>query len=211
MFRLSVIADRGIFASHGAWLAAIDRAARVTDDLDGVALQVRLKGFENEERTRLIERAGEVLGPRAARAFLNGSIEEARRHGFRGAHLPEADIPETLQPSPLTVGASIHSPGALERAVAASVQYVQFGPVFDAGSKPVAGVGLGALARIARTSPVPVVAVGGITPENAVSCFEAGASAVAVVTGVFHAPDIESAIHSYLAACHAAAAQPATA
>lgn len=212
MFRLSIIADRGIFTSHGAWLAALDRVARLVESMDDVSLQVRVKGLDDHTRSRLIAKASEVLGPRAARAILNGTPAEAREHGFRGAHLPEAQI-EASHPdaSPLLVGASVHSLAALERALAARVDYVQFGPVFDAGSKPAAGVGFEALAAIVAESPVPVVAVGGITPGNAPACLEAGAAAVAVVTGVFRQPDPGDAIATYLAACRAATSLPARA
>ena len=209
MFRLSVIADRGIFASDSEWLAALDRVAQSLLATQDVSLQIRVKGFEPAERARLIERACEVLGGARARAILNGSPGEAARLGFGGAHMPEVAIsPRAAGTGSLLAGASVHSLDALRRAVAAEAGYVQFGPVFDAGSKQAAGAGLPALAEIAAASPVPVVAVGGVRPENAGTCIDAGAAAVASVTGVLRAPDPGAAIAAYRAAIAAATSRP---
>ncbi len=206
MFRLSVIADRGIFVSDELWLDALDRVAAAIGSSDEVSLQVRVKGLAPAERLRLIGLAAERLGTRLGRVILNGTPEEAKAYGFGGAHLPEAGIPiRSSAPDSGFVGASIHSIEALQRAVAAHVDYVQFGPVFDAGSKPAAGVGIQAMAAVVAASPVPVVAVGGITPENLPTCLRAGAVAVAVVTGVLRSPNPGAAISAYLAAVHAAA------
>jgi thiamine-phosphate diphosphorylase len=205
VFRLSVIADRGIFASDELWLDALDRVAAAIGDSSEVSLQVRVKVVSPAERLRLIELATRRLGGRTGGCVLNGTPTEATAYGFGGAHLPEADIPAVRCASgTIQVGASIHSNAALQRALVANIDYVQFGPVFNAGSKPAAGVGLQALAEIAAASPVPVVAVGGITPESAPTVLRAGAAAVAVVTGVLRSPNPDAAIDAYLAAIRAA-------
>ena len=79
--------------------------------------------------------------------------------------------------------------------------YVLFGPVFDAGSKPVAGVGLEALRAVSTVSTVPVLAIGGITPRRVPACLAAGAVGVGVVSGILHAPDPAAATRMYIKAC----------
>lgn len=203
MQRLSVIADRAVFESEDAWLAALRSVAEIIGGDDDVRLQVRVKGIDSTERARALARAAQVLDAHRSHVTLNGTVAEALEAGFGGAHLPEADIPALppVIPPLFLLGASIHSPGALRRAVDAGVSFVQFGPVFDAGSKAARGVGLQALAAITSRSPVPVIAVGGITPANTGACFDAGASGVAVITGIFRAPHVASAIASYQIAC----------
>lgn len=136
------------------------------------------------------------------RTLLNGSTPEAMTAGYRGAHWPEAATPAEPDPQAdrLIVGASIHSPAALHRAEAAGARFVLFGPVFDPGSKPVGGVGLGSLRGVASGARVPVVAIGGIAPTDVGPCLRAGAVGVAVVTGVMRAPDSARAIAYYLSA-----------
>ena len=98
------------------------------------------------------------------------------------------------------MGASIHSVAALVRAVDAGADFALFGPVFDAGSKPVRGVGIEALRRVTSGARIPVVAIGGIAPIHVMPCRRAGAVGVAVITGVLLAPDPAQAIADYLAA-----------
>ncbi len=205
VFRLSVIADRGIFATDREWLASIERLAGQITDIGDASIQVRIKGVSTAERARLAAMAAVALGPLVGRAVFNGTPAEAERLGFGAAHLPEEAIPSggLAIPPAVPFGASIHSHAALDRAVRAGAAYVQFGPVFNAGSKPVPGVGLDVLAAIAAASPIPVVAVGGVTPANAVACFESGAAAIAVITGVLRARDPAAAITAYRAAAAA--------
>jgi thiamine-phosphate pyrophosphorylase len=63
------------------------------------------------------------------------------------------------------------------------VDYVAFGPVFTTASKekPDATVGLDGLALVRVITPKPLVAIGGITLENAAACWSAGADSVAII------------------------------
>jgi len=65
------------------------------------------------------------------------------------------------------------------------------GPVFETSSKPGYGPALGpeGLALVAKTCPVPVIAIGGINPENTPDCVLAGAAGIAVMGGVMRAKD----------------------
>lgn len=209
--RLYVIADRGVFTSDEAWLGAIAAVAPAVATSAVAQLQVRVKGLPPGERCALIRRAAEILGGDAGQAILNGSVDEALAHGYGGAHYPEAALPDAIPATPagFTVGTSVHSLPALERATRAGADFVLFGPVFDAGSKPVAGAGLEALREVSSTSTLPVLAVGGITPERVEECARAGGSGVAVVTGIFLAADPAAAVCAYARACENSRAVPA--
>jgi thiamine monophosphate synthase len=82
------------------------------------------------------------------------------------------------------VGRSVHS--ADEAAAHAAADYVLFGTVFPGGSKPADAPrqGLDALAETVERSRVPVIAIGGITPERARACASVGAAGVAGI-GIF--------------------------
>jgi thiamine-phosphate pyrophosphorylase len=77
-----------------------------------------------------------------------------------------------------------------ERAVAAGADYVAFGSMFASPTKPAAVRAPLALLGAARRLGRPVVAIGGITPDNAPAIIAAGADALAVITALFEAGDI---------------------
>ena len=78
-------------------------------------------------------------------------------------------------------------------AVAQGADYIAFGSFFPSPTKPGTVTASRDLLRAAKKFPLPIVAIGGITPENAAGLIEAGADAVAVVSAVFDAPDVERA------------------
>ena len=83
----------------------------------------------------------------------------------------------------------------------AGADYVTASPVFVTASKPGYGpaLGLDGLARIVGRAPGPVVALGGITPQNAALCFEAGARGIAVMGEVMRATDPQATVEDMLA------------
>jgi thiamine-phosphate pyrophosphorylase len=89
----------------------------------------------------------------------------------------------------LRIGASTHS---VEDAVAAATQgadWIVFGPVYDTPSKRAFGApqGLDRLAAVTRAVRIPVIAIGGITPERVAEVRGAGAHGVAVISGILAA------------------------
>ena len=87
------------------------------------------------------------------------------------------------------------------RAVAAGADYIGCGTVYRTGTKLDAGeaIGLERLARVAAAVAVPVIAIGGITPERAVEVAATRAAGVAVVSAVMGAPDPGAAVRRLLA------------
>jgi len=135
--------------------------------------------------------------------IVNDDIALAAEAGADGVHLgrDDVDIPkarEILGPHAL-IGVSCYDRLDLARAAErAGASYVAFGSFFHSTVKPDAvRPGLALLTEARRALSVPLVAIGGITPQNAGALIAAGADAVAVVTGLFSAPDIMAAAQAY--------------
>ena len=87
-----------------------------------------------------------------------------------------------------------------EGAVAAGADYIVFGSFFPSNTKPEAvRAGLPLLYTAKARWKIPVVAIGGITPDNAGTLIEAGADAVAVISALFDAADVTAAARSFVA------------
>lgn len=156
----------------------------------------------------LAELAREILRrarPWGAWVFLSADVEVAAAVEADGVHLPQgcsvAEARRRLGPG-RWLGVSTHNREEALRAAAEGADYITLSPIFPSISKPDYGppLGLEALREIARTVPLPVVALGGITPANARACLEAGAAGVAVLGGLMDAPDPAAAVTAYLRA-----------
>lgn len=123
----------------------------------------------------------------SATLIMNDSPTLARRAGWRAVHLGQSDaaIAEArlALPAGAIVGCSTHSPEQVRTAESAGVDYIAIGPVFATSTKrnPDPVVGLEGVRQARALTRRPLVAIGGITPENAASVIEAGADTVAVI------------------------------
>ncbi len=128
--------------------------------------------------------------------IVNDDVALALELGADGAHLGAADgdlaeARRRLGPEKL-LGASCYNRIELAEAAAqAGVNYLAFGSVFSSGTKPGAvRAPLSLFAEARRSFALPLVAIGGITLQNASQVFAAGADAVAVISAVFDAADV---------------------
>ena len=116
--------------------------------------------------------------------------------GAAGVHLGVDDIAvadvRRLCGADFLIGRSAASDQDLRRAVGAD--YVAIGPAYD-GDRRRGGIGSGMseFERLARSTSLPVVAVGGISAATALEAIRAGACGVALISGIFGSPDPESA------------------
>jgi thiamine-phosphate pyrophosphorylase len=136
--------------------------------------------------------------------IINDDLDLARAVGADGVHLGRDDgdfkaMRAAAGPG-LLLGVSCYN--QLERAaaaVAAGADYLAFGSMYPSGTKPGAvHCGLEVLGE-ARHLGRPVVAIGGITPENGGPLIEAGADFLAVIEAVFGAPDVRQAAERFAA------------
>jgi thiamine-phosphate pyrophosphorylase len=144
--------------------------------------------LEQARRLSLLARASGVP------FIVNDDIELAAAVGADGVHLGredgDIDAARRALPGKLLGVSCYDSLAAARAAVAAGADYVAFGSVFPSVTKPGAVRAPMRLFREARSLGVPLVAIGGITLENAASVLAAGADALAVISALFDAPDI---------------------
>jgi thiamine-phosphate pyrophosphorylase len=134
--------------------------------------------------------------------IVNDDVRLAKAVGAAGVHLGEDDgdiaAARALLGDHAIIGASCYDELArAERAVANGADYVAFGAFFPTRSKTDARQASPGLLGAAAVLNVPRVAIGGITPDNAISLIAAGADLVAVIGGVFDAPDPVAAVRAY--------------
>jgi thiamine-phosphate diphosphorylase len=108
--------------------------------------------------------------------------------GAAGVNLPENDIPVAAARALIgdrLVGRSVHSLDSALRAESEGADYVIFGPVWASASHPGSSpAGIAALADVAHTLRIPVLAIGGVTEERIPECHAAGAAGYAAI-GLF--------------------------
>lgn len=137
--------------------------------------------------------------------IINDRVDVAAAANCRGAHLAyhsltPAEARLVLSPGQW-IGRSVHSAQEAEQAAAEGVNYVLYGHLFPSGSKPgVPPRGTAELAQIASRLFVPVIGIGGITPENARLVLEAGSAGIAVLSGITEARDVKQAAAAYRSA-----------
>lgn len=144
----------------------------------------------------------ELARAHGVRLLVNDDMALAARIGADGVHLGEDDgdlahARALLGPDAL-VGASCYDDIArAQRAVEAGADHVAFGAFYPSATKPGARRANADLLARAAALGVPRVAIGGITPDNTGPLLDAGADLVAVVGGVFDAPDPVAAARAY--------------
>ena len=137
-------------------------------------------------------------------AFLiNDDVRLAGTIGAAGVHLgrddPDIGAARAVLGASALIGVSCYNELARAQAAQdAGADYVAFGRFFPSRTKPQAVPAAPELLRAARTAlKIPIVAIGGITPENGASLIAAGADALAVIEGVFNQSDIRAAAERY--------------
>jgi len=168
-------------------------------------LQYRNKAADKELRTlqsfELLKLAREFSVP----FIINDDAQLAELVGADGVHLGMGDgnVAEArkLFGNDKLIGVSCYNRMSLARkAVQEGADYVAFGSFFVSTVKPGAVPATPELLRQARQEiAVPIVAIGGITARNASQLLDAGANALAVISAVFRADDIQGAAREFAA------------
>ncbi|NGP52223.1 thiamine phosphate synthase [Thioalkalivibrio sp. XN8] len=190
-------------------------AERVAAAIAGGAgvVQYRDKSADADTRRR---RAALVLAAcRAGGALciINDDAGLAAELGADGLHLGREDCSmqearRLLGPERLIGVSCYNEPDRARAAAAAGADYVGIGSVWPSGTKPGAvRAPLALLRELAATLPIALVAIGGITRDNAAETIAAGAHAVAVIRDLFGDPDPHAAAQVLSAACERGRAQ----
>lgn len=166
-------------------------------------MQVRIKPGHRvgaAEIARIARMARRVCDEAGAALIINDRIDIALAVGAAGVHLGQTDLPlreaRRIVGDRLWIGISTHTFDQVRVAAAGGADYLGFGPVFATTTKrdpdPVQGV-TGLRTAVAVAAGVPVVAIGGITPDQARGVYATGVAAVCAIGAVNDAPDVVAA------------------
>jgi len=166
------------------------------------AVEVREKDLPVTEVAALCRRI-RALRP-APFLIVNDRVDVALAVGAHGVQRTHASLAvdelRVVADKRVRVGASVHSLEDARDAAARGADWLFFGPVYDTPSKRPYGApqGLAALERVASAVAVPVVAIGGITPDRVADVRRAGARGIAVISAILFADDPGAATKRFL-------------
>ncbi len=135
--------------------------------------------------------------------IINDDIQLAKQIEADGVHLGKDDLKLSMARNILgndaIIGISCYNKISLaQQAIASGANYIAFGSFFSSSTKPQATpCNIDILRQARKTFTCPIVAIGGITPNNGSELITAGADCLAVIHGVFGQPDITSAAQKY--------------
>jgi thiamine-phosphate pyrophosphorylase len=172
----------------------------------GVKLvQLRIKDATRADIVEQTKRALALTRANDCQLIVNDFWDVALETGADFVHLGQDDLKEAdldrLKKAGVRVGISTHDERELEIALAADPDYVALGPVYETKLKamPWAPQGLERIKQWrARSGRLPLVAIGGLTPDRAPAVAAAGADSLAVITDFVTAPDPEARIRVWL-------------
>ncbi|KRG70013.1 thiamine phosphate synthase [Pseudoxanthomonas dokdonensis] len=172
--------------------------------LDVCWLQYRNKRADAGQRRQQAHALQTACAAAGVPLIINDDVALAADVGAAGVHLGEDDGDIAAARAALgadaIIGASCYDQLQLARqAVAAGASYVAFGAFFPSRSKQATRRASPQLLTQAASLNVPRVAIGGISPDNTGPLIAAGADLVAVIAGVFDAPDPIASARAYLA------------
>jgi thiamine-phosphate pyrophosphorylase len=181
------ILDTDAAANRG--IGAVDAATWILEGGAGI-LQFRHKGFWSREVFESLEQVAELCQACGVPLVVNDRADLAKLVGA-GLHLGQDDLPPAaarrIVGTEALIGFSTHNEAQLRATAEEPVGYLALGPIFGTASKanPDPTVGLEGLSNLRPLTTRPLVAIGGITRENARAVLEAGADSVAVIGDLF--------------------------
>ncbi|RLB77679.1 MAG: phosphomethylpyrimidine kinase [Deltaproteobacteria bacterium] len=165
-------------------------------------VQYRAKDILPDERREMAENLKNLCSEYEARLIINDLPELAHDIDADGVHLGQEDM-SIIQARQILghqklIGVSTHSVDEALKAEAHGADYIAIGSIFPTGSKEDTSlVGLKTLSKVRKAVRIPVVAIGGITPDGAFEALEAGADAIAVISGIMADADPARAAKEY--------------
>ncbi len=165
-------------------------------------VQYRAKDIRPDDRRQMAEELKILCRTHGAKLIINDLPELAREVDADGVHLGQDDM-STVQARQILghnklIGISTHNVDEALKAEAHGADYIAIGTIFPTGSKDATTlVGIKTLSKVRKAVRIPVVAIGGITPDGAFEALEAGADAIAVISGIMADSDPARAAKEY--------------
>ncbi|MCU0849375.1 MAG: thiamine phosphate synthase [Spirochaetes bacterium] len=167
-------------------------AARVFAGAGAGVIQLRMKDVPGGRVLETAKSVASVCREKGVLFIVNDHPGIAALSGADGVHLGQDDIPvneaRRLLPGGMIIGISTHSYEQALSAVGSGPDYIAVGPVYGTSSKngeDMPPVGLDAVRRISALTRMPVVGIGGISPDRIGELFEAGCDSAAVISWLY--------------------------
>ena len=179
------------------------------DDVGGsVALHIRGAGTTGRRLSRLARMLCERAAASGVLLVVNDRLDVALAVGAAGVHLGARSLPPAearrLLGAGRLLGVSVHSASEAVEATESGADYLFVGTLFETLSHPEAVArGPEFLGLVASRIDLPLVGIGGVTPERAVTVLRSGGHGVAVIRGIWDAPSPPDAVKAYLDAVEA--------
>ena len=195
ILRLYAVTDR-------AWLGEQTLCEQAEQALRGgvTLLQLREKDMSFDQFLAEAREIQALCGRYQVPLIINDNVELAIQCGAQGVHVGQSDMEagharQRLGPDRI-LGVSARTLEEALRAEAQGADYLGVGAVFSTSTKLDAqDVSFETLKQICQKVSIPVVAIGGISADNALSLQGSGIAGLAVVSAIFAQPDIEAAAH----------------
>ena len=178
-------------------LTGLSHSEQVARLIDGGAtlIQLREKQLSPQEFFLQADEAVRFAHQRGARVIINDRVDVALAVKADGVHLGQDDMAASgareLLGQKALIGLSTHNLAQAVRAIAQPIDYIAIGPVFTTTSKtdPDPALGLEGIREVRRrVGEFPLIAIGGITLDNAPAVFDAGADSVALISALLADP-----------------------
>jgi thiamine-phosphate pyrophosphorylase len=202
LVKLYAIVDAGVLAARGI---ALESFALELRDAGIRLVQYRDKDGSPQQVLAAAKLIREIFADTHCTLIMNDRADLCTLAKFDGVHvgqedLPPEDVRRVVGPNRL-IGLSTHNENQLRAADASCADYLAIGPVFATGTKvdPDPVVGLEGVRRARSLTDKPLVAIGGITRENARAVLDAGADCVALISGLMpHSESLQQVARDFL-------------
>ena len=205
--RLIVITDSALAAPR-----SVEEVVDIALEAGAPAIQLRNKSATPAELYQQAIELRDLTRRYGALLFVNDRLDVALAAEADGVHLGPEDLPIPAARAAVRsagrnhgflIGASTDDPLLAARAEAEGAAYIGCGAVFGTTSKPDVGderIGTDRLAEVVAAVSIPVVGIGGITPDNVAAVAATGAAGAAALSAVMTAPDLQTTVRRLLTA-----------
>ncbi len=199
--RLHVVTDDQVLARPDFATSALEVCEAL--ETREVALHIRGPHTSGRTLTRLARILREPAAACGVTLLVNDRLDVALAVEASGVHLGSRSIPPTearrLLGGGRLLGVSVHSESEAVEATRSGADYLFFGPLFETPSHPgAAASGAEVVDRVLSRVDLPVVGIGGVTPQRAATVIASGAHGVAAIRGIWDTPSPREAVQVYL-------------
>ncbi|GMT42044.1 MAG: thiamine-phosphate synthase [bacterium] len=170
-------------------------------------IQLRAKDFSTGEFLKKSKTLHDFLIKKGTPFIINDRADVAVACGADGVHLGQDDLPiadaRKMLGRKKIIGLSCHTVSQAKKAQSEGADYIGVGQVFYTMTKGITQhlIGVKKLAAIAKSVSIPVIAIGGIKPENAADVMKSGCAGVAVVSAIAAAKNPRRAAEQFFFTC----------